>query len=72
MVKFALPPIESAPTGRARGLKARNIAAIREHLGYIEALQSRDRNAATASCRAHMATARSTLLDSVRQFESRG
>jgi len=27
MVKFALPPIESAPTGRARGLKAHNIAA---------------------------------------------
>ena len=52
--------------------KDRNIAAIREHLGYIKALQSRDRNAATASCRVHMATARSTLLDSVRQFESRG
>jgi DNA-binding GntR family transcriptional regulator len=55
-----------------KGEKERNITAIREHLAYIEALRSRDRNAATASCRAHMATARSTLMDSIRQFESRG
>jgi DNA-binding GntR family transcriptional regulator len=54
-----------------RDEKQRNIAAIHEHLAYIEALQSRDRNAATASCRAHMTTARSTLMDSIRQFESR-
>jgi DNA-binding GntR family transcriptional regulator len=54
-----------------RGEKQRNIAAIREHLIYIEALQSRDRNTAMASCRAHMTTARSTLMDSVRQFERR-
>ena len=54
-----------------KGEKERNTAAIREHLAYIEALQSRDRNAATASCRAHMATARSTLLDSIREFENR-
>jgi DNA-binding GntR family transcriptional regulator len=54
-----------------RGEKERNIAAIREHLIYIEALQSRDRNTAMASCRAHMTTARSTLMDSVRQFERR-
>jgi DNA-binding GntR family transcriptional regulator len=51
--------------------KERNIAAIREHLVYIEALQSRDRYAATATCRAHMTTARSTLLDSIRHFERR-
>jgi len=54
-----------------RDEKERNIAAIGEHLLYIEALQSRDRNAATAACRAHMTTARSTLMDSIRQFESR-
>jgi DNA-binding GntR family transcriptional regulator len=54
-----------------RDEKERNIAAIHEHLAYIEALQSRDRNAATASCRAHMTTARSTLMDSIRQYESR-
>jgi DNA-binding GntR family transcriptional regulator len=54
-----------------RDEKQRNIAAIGEHLAYIEALQSRDRNAATATCRAHMATARSTLIDSIRQFENR-
>jgi DNA-binding GntR family transcriptional regulator len=46
--------------------KERNIAAIHEHLEYIDALQSRDRSAATAKCRAHLATARKTLLDSVR------
>ena len=51
--------------------KERNIAAIRGHLTYIKALQSRDRSAATAGCRAHMTTARSTLMDSIRQFESR-
>jgi DNA-binding GntR family transcriptional regulator len=51
-----------------RDEKERNIAAIGEHLIYIEALQSRDRNAAMASCRAHLTTARSTLLDSIRQF----
>jgi DNA-binding GntR family transcriptional regulator len=51
--------------------KERNIAAIGEHLTYIKALQSRDRGAATAGCRAHMTTARSTLMDSIRQFESR-
>jgi hypothetical protein len=35
MVKFVLPPIESAPTGRARGLKAYDIARRDEggHLG---------------------------------------
>src|SRR5881628_2649623 len=30
MVKFALPPIESAPTGRARGLKAHDIAVAKK------------------------------------------
>jgi DNA-binding GntR family transcriptional regulator len=49
--------------------KERNIAAIREHLAYIEALQSRDRNVAAASCKAHMATAHSTLLRSIPQAE---
>ena len=51
--------------------KERNIAAIHEHLAYIEALQSRDRSAATAGCRSHMTTARLTLMDSIRHFESR-
>jgi DNA-binding GntR family transcriptional regulator len=49
--------------------KERNIAAIGEHLTYIAALQSRDRAMALASCRQHMATARTTLMDSIRRFE---
>lgn len=54
-----------------RDERERNIAAIREHLIYIDALLRRDQSAATKSCRAHMATARITLLESIRQFEHR-
>lgn len=49
--------------------KERNIAAIREHLTYIEALQGRDRNTVAMSCRAHMASARRTLMRSIPQFD---
>lgn len=52
-----------------RDERERNIAAIRQHLAYIEAIQSRDRNAVTASCRAHMNTARSTMMQSIQQFD---
>jgi DNA-binding GntR family transcriptional regulator len=52
-----------------RDERERNIAAIREHLAYIEALQSRDATLVAASCKAHMTTARTTLLDSIQQFE---
>ena len=45
--------------------KKRNIAAMREHLIYIDGLQSRDRARATESCRAHMTTARATLMASI-------
>jgi len=48
-----------------RDEKKRNIAAIREHLIYIAALESRDRIRAAETCRAHMATARETLLASI-------
>ncbi len=48
-----------------RDEKPRNIAAMREHLVYISGLQSRDRARATESCRAHMATARATLMASI-------
>jgi DNA-binding GntR family transcriptional regulator len=51
-----------------RDEKERNIAAMREHLVYIAALRSRDRALAMESCRAHMATARATLMDSIRDF----
>ena len=49
--------------------KKRNIAAIREHLTYIDALRGRDRNVVAASCRAHMVTARKTLMRSIPQFD---
>jgi DNA-binding GntR family transcriptional regulator len=51
-----------------RDERERNIAAIREHLVYIDALQSRERSAVERSCKAHMATARVTLLASIRRF----
>jgi DNA-binding GntR family transcriptional regulator len=51
-----------------RDEKPRNIAAMREHLIYIEGLQSRDRARATESCRTHMATARATLMASIGQL----
>ncbi|WP_407154820.1 GntR family transcriptional regulator [Bradyrhizobium sp. STM 3557] len=47
--------------------KERNIAAIHEHLSYIDALQDRVASAVIATCNAHMATARSTLLASIRR-----
>jgi len=51
-----------------RDEKQRNIVAIREHLAYIEALESRDRATAMEGCRAHMATARTTLMTSIEQL----
>ena len=48
-----------------RDEKQRNVAAMREHLIYIDGLQSGDRVRATESCRAHMATARATLMSSI-------
>jgi DNA-binding GntR family transcriptional regulator len=47
------------------GEKERHGVAIDEHLAYIVALKSRDREAAMAQCRAHMRTARATLLRSI-------
>jgi DNA-binding GntR family transcriptional regulator len=54
-----------------RDEKERNIAAMREHLIYIDALQSRERTSAMEACRAHMATARTTLMNSIPQFDRR-
>ena len=48
-----------------RDEKQRNVAAMREHLIYIDGLQSGNRVRATESCRAHMATARATLMSSI-------
>lgn len=44
----------------------RNEAAIGEHLAIIAALQSRDKKAAIAATRAHLATSKETLLGSLR------
>lgn len=50
--------------------KARNLAAIHEHLAYISALKSRNLEAATITCRAHMRTSRVTLLRSIERIEA--
>jgi DNA-binding GntR family transcriptional regulator len=47
------------------GEKERHVVAIDEHLDYIAALKSRDKELAMARCRAHMNTARATLLRSI-------
>jgi DNA-binding GntR family transcriptional regulator len=47
------------------GEKERHGVAIEEHLAYIGALKSRDTELAMAHCRAHMNTARATLLHSI-------
>ncbi len=47
------------------GEKERHSVAIDEHFAYIVALKSRDRELAMAHCRAHMNTARTTLLRSI-------
>jgi FCD domain len=45
--------------------KKRNRAALHEHLAYIAALRSRDPRAIDAKCRAHLRSARKTLLRSI-------
>ena len=48
--------------------RERNIVAMHEHLAYIDALQSRDASVVAERCNAHMATARLTLMASIRRF----
>lgn len=45
--------------------RARNGAAITEHLDYIDALISRDPDRIDAACRAHLSSARTTLIQSL-------
>ncbi|WP_448956452.1 GntR family transcriptional regulator [Labrys neptuniae] len=45
--------------------KARNIAAIHQHLDYIDALLSRDLDAIERTCRTHLAAARETMRLSI-------
>ena len=49
-----------------RDERERNVAAIHEHLRYIDALQSRDAAEVAAACKAHLVTARLTLMASLR------
>jgi len=44
----------------------RNTVAIREHLAYIDALESRDPARVETTCRTHLASARSTLIQATR------
>ena len=48
-----------------RDERQRNEVAIREHLDYIDALLSKDRRAIGAACRAHLASAKLTLMQAV-------
>jgi DNA-binding GntR family transcriptional regulator len=50
--------------------KARNFAAIQEHLAYISALKSRNPEAVMITCSAHMRTSRVTLLKSIERIEA--
>ena len=43
----------------------RNGVAIREHLNYIEALQTRNPDRIEGACRLHLKSARNTLLASI-------
>jgi DNA-binding GntR family transcriptional regulator len=45
--------------------RSRNETALREHLDYIAALRTRDVDAIEQACRAHLKTARETLIVSV-------
>ncbi|MBE7183458.1 MAG: GntR family transcriptional regulator [Methylobacterium mesophilicum] len=47
------------------GERARNGAAIDEHLAYIAALRAGDPDAVDRACRAHLASARKTMLESM-------
>lgn len=43
----------------------RNTRALEEHLDYIDALRSRDQSRVNKACRAHLKSARDTLLQSI-------
>lgn len=48
-----------------RDERLRNEVAIQEHLAYIDALLTRNRRAIEAACRAHLASARLTLMQAM-------
>jgi DNA-binding GntR family transcriptional regulator len=50
-----------------RDERQRNEAAIREHLAYIDALLTRNAASVRRACRAHLASAKTTLIESTSQ-----
>ncbi len=52
------------------GERQRNEVAVQEHLAYIAALKSRDPVKVDAACRAHLKSARQTLLASIPESEN--
>jgi DNA-binding GntR family transcriptional regulator len=48
-----------------RDERQRNAAALKEHIAYIDALLRRDRRMVEAACRAHLASARLTLMRAI-------
>jgi DNA-binding GntR family transcriptional regulator len=55
-----------------RDERQRNEIAIREHLTYIEALMSRNLSMVELACRAHLRSARETLISATSQRETAG
>jgi len=51
--------------------KQRNIIAVQEHLAYITALRSRDRDAIRVAAVAHLRTARQSLIESIERNAER-
>ena len=48
-----------------RDERARNEAAIYQHLAYIDAIMSRDETQITRTCTQHLKAARRTLVESI-------
>ncbi|MER9566820.1 FCD domain-containing protein, partial [Mesorhizobium sp. M0571] len=49
--------------------KQRNLAALHEHVAYIDALESHNSTRIEVACRAHLASARETLMRSLTGFD---
>jgi DNA-binding GntR family transcriptional regulator len=52
-----------------RDERQRNEVAIREHLAYIDALMSRKEALVAIACRAHLASAKQTMIDATSGFQ---
>ena len=61
----------SLPVEQARRTATQRGRDLREHLAYIDALLSRDAASVRRACRAHLASAKTTLIDSTSQQRPR-